>query len=183
MRMFAVLALLTFAASGFFALVATGQLREARGEAGRDAWLATGVAASFSLVLFVVGMEEISWMQRVFSLSTPDALLGLNKQQELNLHNISTGFSELLYYTGSFALLTLAPFIWLYLRKGFALGRLEAFVPSVLVLAGYGGGAVAAALAVRDWLAALPCCWMLRCCWGAAWVAVSMFPAGQAIPI
>ncbi len=63
-------------------------------------------------------------------------------------------------------------------------GRVAAaLLPSVLVLAGYGGGAVAAALAVRDWLAALPCCWMLRCCWGAAWVAVSMFPAGQAIPI
>lgn len=128
-------ALLIFASSVFFALVATGQLRAARGEAGRDAWLATGAAASFSLVLFVVGMEEISWMQRVFGLATPDALLGLNKQQELNLHNISTGFSELLYYTGSFVLLTLVPFIWLYLRKGFALGRLEAFVPSVLVLA------------------------------------------------
>ncbi|KQW62613.1 MULTISPECIES: hypothetical protein [unclassified Ensifer] len=128
-------ALLIFASSVFFALAAMGQLRAARGEADRVAWLAAGAAASFSLVLFIVGMEEISWMQRVFGISTPDALLGLNKQQELNLHNISTGFTELLYYTGSFVLLTLAPFVWLYLRKGFALGRFEAFTPSVLVLA------------------------------------------------
>lgn len=128
-------ALLIFAASAFFAAAAIGQLQSARGGAGRMAWFAACVAGPFSLVLFVVGMEEISWMQRVFSIETPDALLGLNKQQELNLHNISTGFSELLYYTGSFLLLTLAPFVWLYLRKGFSLGRLEAFAPSVLVLA------------------------------------------------
>lgn len=128
-------ALLIIASSVFFALGAIGQLRLAYGGAGRIAWLAACAAGFFSLVLFIVGMEEISWMQRVFSISTPDALLGLNKQQELNLHNISTGFSELLYYTGSFVLLTLAPFIWLYLRNGVALGRLEAFAPSVLVLA------------------------------------------------
>ncbi len=127
-------ALLIFAASAFFAAAATGQLRAARGGAGRVAWLAAGGAGGFSLVLFVVGMEEISWMQRVFMIETPDALLALNKQQELNLHNISTGLSELIYYSGSFVLLTLAPFIWLYLRKGFSLGRLEAFAPSVLVL-------------------------------------------------
>ncbi|WP_457582438.1 hypothetical protein [Ensifer canadensis] len=128
-------ALLIFASSAFFALAAISQVRTARREADRFAWLAAGAAASFSLVLFIVGMEEISWMQRVFSISTPAPLLGLNKQQELNLHNISTGLSELLYYTGSFVLLTLVPFVWLYLRKGFALGRFEAFAPSILVLA------------------------------------------------
>lgn len=128
-------ALLIFTASAFFAAAAIGQLQVTRDEANRTALLAAGAAGVFSFVLFVIGMEEISWMQRVFSIKTPDALLGLNKQQELNLHNISTGFSELLYYTGSFVLLTLAPFVWLYLRKGISLGRFEAFAPSVLVLA------------------------------------------------
>ncbi|WP_104664861.1 hypothetical protein [Ensifer adhaerens] len=127
-------ALLIFAASGFFAAVSVGQIRAARSGEGRAAWIAAGFAALLAFVFFVIGMEEISWMQRVFGIATPDGLLALNKQQELNLHNISTGLSELLYYTGSFFLLTLAPFIWLYLRKSISLGRLDAFAPSVLVL-------------------------------------------------
>ncbi|OCP00253.1 MULTISPECIES: hypothetical protein [unclassified Ensifer] len=128
-------ALLIFIASGFFAAVVAGQLRAARRGAGRSAWIAAGAAALLAAGFFVIGMEEISWMQRVFGFATPEGLLVLNKQQELNLHNISTGLSELLYYTGSFLLLTLAPFIWLYLRKGISFGRLDAFAPSVLVLA------------------------------------------------
>ncbi|KSV76508.1 hypothetical protein N185_15240 [Sinorhizobium sp. GW3] len=128
-------ALLIFVASGFFAFAAVGQVRVARSGMGRRAWMAAAFAALLALCFFVVGMEEISWMQRVFGIATPEGLLALNKQQELNLHNISTGFSELLYYTGSFFLLTLAPFVWLYLRKSISLGRLDAFAPSVLVLA------------------------------------------------
>ncbi|MGO4618716.1 hypothetical protein [Ensifer sp. 2TAB8] len=127
-------ALLIFAACGFLAMAAIGQFRAALAGAERLAWVAAGAAAVLSAGFFVIGMEEISWMQRVFGIVTPEGLLAVNKQQELNLHNIATGFSELLYYTGSFMLLTLAPFIWLYLRKGVSLGRLDAFAPSVLVL-------------------------------------------------
>ena len=127
-------AMLIFIACGFLAAVAASQVRAAWTGAGRLAFVAAGAAAFLSAGFFVIGMEEISWMQRIFGISTPKALLAVNKQQELNLHNISTGFSELLYYTGSFILLTLAPFVWLYLRKGVSLGRLDAFAPSVLVL-------------------------------------------------
>lgn len=35
-----------------------------------------------------VGMEEISWGQRLLSLKTPDALSAVNEQHELNLHNV-----------------------------------------------------------------------------------------------
>lgn len=127
-------ALLIFIVSGFLAAAATGQLRAALAGGERLAWIAASAAALLSAGFFVIGMEEISWMQRIFGISTPEGLLAVNKQQELNLHNISTGFSELLYYTGSFVLLTLAPFIWLHLRKGVSLGRLDAFAPGVLVL-------------------------------------------------
>ncbi|WDZ77367.1 hypothetical protein PWG15_02285 [Ensifer adhaerens] len=127
-------ALLIFVACGFLAAAATGQLRAALAGGERLAWIAASAAALLSAGFFVIGMEEISWMQRVFGIVTPEGLLAINNQQELNLHNISTGLSELLYYTGSFVLLTLAPFIWLHLRKGVSFGRLDAFAPSVLVL-------------------------------------------------
>lgn len=128
-------ALLIFMACGFLAAGAVGQFHAAPSGEGGSTWLAASAAAILSAGFFVIGMEEISWMQRVFGVTTPDGLLVLNKQQELNLHNISTGFSELLYYTGGFMLLTLAPFVWLYLRKSVSLGRLNAFAPSALVLA------------------------------------------------
>jgi len=45
------------------------------------------LAALFALTLFVIGMEEISWMQRIFNIETPAAFAG-NQQQEMNLHNM-----------------------------------------------------------------------------------------------
>jgi hypothetical protein len=44
-------------------------------------------SALFAVTLFVIGMEEISWMQRVFDIETPAAFAG-NQQQEMNLHNM-----------------------------------------------------------------------------------------------
>ncbi len=43
---------------------------------------------ALSLLFFVVGMEEISWGQRLFNIATPDALEQINIQNELTLHNI-----------------------------------------------------------------------------------------------
>jgi hypothetical protein len=41
----------------------------------------------FCAVCFVCLGEEISWGQRIFQLKTPDILLDLNMQKELNIHN------------------------------------------------------------------------------------------------
>ncbi|XUU61299.1 hypothetical protein ACRAQ6_03225 [Erythrobacter sp. HA6-11] len=42
---------------------------------------------------FFIGMEEISWGQRIFDIATPDGFAEINRQQELNLHNLgSTSF-------------------------------------------------------------------------------------------
>jgi hypothetical protein len=38
--------------------------------------------------LFFVAMEEISWGQRIFNISTPDAMLTSNYQGEMNVHNL-----------------------------------------------------------------------------------------------
>jgi hypothetical protein len=45
------------------------------------------LAALFAITLFVIGMEEISWMQRLFNIETPAAFAG-NQQQEMNRHNM-----------------------------------------------------------------------------------------------
>ena len=40
------------------------------------------------VMFFMVAGEEVSWGQRIFNIATPDALVELNVQQEMNLHNI-----------------------------------------------------------------------------------------------
>ncbi|MCV9963013.1 hypothetical protein OIU34_13980 [Pararhizobium sp. BT-229] len=127
-------ALCLFAASLLFALLSVGQFTDARTGGGRQAWIACLAAAFFAFIFFVIGMEEISWMQRVFHVATPDALAELNDQKEFNFHNISTGASELLYYCGAFALLVLFPFAGLFLRRQLGKGPLSAFMPSLFVL-------------------------------------------------
>ena len=52
----------------------------------KSSGLTAGLA--LSLMFFLFGMEEISWGQRIFSWETPEALVPLNDQNELNLHNI-----------------------------------------------------------------------------------------------
>lgn len=58
--------------------------------------------------LLLVGLEEVSWFQRVANFSTPDWLDGINSQREFNLHNVETGLTETLYYLGAFALCVFA---------------------------------------------------------------------------
>lgn len=71
----------------FFALAA----RHER-QSGRLPWFLAGLAA----FCFVVGMEEISWAQRVIGYQAPRYFLENNYQQELNLHNVvDTQFRKL----------------------------------------------------------------------------------------
>ena len=43
-----------------------------------------------ALAFFVVAGEEISWGQRIFDVSTPEAIQDQNRQGEINLHNLET---------------------------------------------------------------------------------------------
>ena len=52
-------------------------------------WVATGALGC----LFVAG-EEISWGQQFFQWTTPDFWLGINDQQETNLHNTSSWLDQ-----------------------------------------------------------------------------------------
>ena len=76
------------------------------------------VSYSFLAVgLFVIGMEEISWGQRLLNLETPSVLKTHNWKGELNLHNIE-GFPLhnayiVVGFYGAFArLLTPGPIKW-----------------------------------------------------------------------
>lgn len=70
-----------------FVLAGAGFLRNAR----RDYRVRGGLpwfAAGLGLFCLLVGIEEISWGQRLFAYQPPEYFLAENFQQELNLHNI-----------------------------------------------------------------------------------------------
>lgn len=75
-----------FTAVGF---VIAGVLTLGSGFAGRG-WVYRLISVVMGLVMVAVGMEEISWGQRIFGFHTPEALSQMNVQSELTLHNVLT---------------------------------------------------------------------------------------------
>lgn len=67
------------------------------------------VALGFAGVFFLIGMEEISWFQRILDIKTPK-ILKANDQDELNLHNLITDPVENAYYFSAFVFFILIPF-------------------------------------------------------------------------
>lgn len=63
-----------------------------------------------AVVLFLIGMEEISWGQRIIGFGTPESFAA-NRQGEVNLHNFATTPITSVYRIGSWALLILLPFL------------------------------------------------------------------------
>ena len=129
-------ALLLLAASGLFAL------RVARGFARRQAAPALALAGLLAAIFFVLGMEEISWMQRIFAFGTPERLAELNWQGEFNLHNVQTDLTELVYYAGAGLFLTVLPLLRDAVPPALARHPLAAFIP------GRGVAAVGAPVAI-----------------------------------
>ena len=85
------LEILHFATMAIGLMVALALLRRLDFETNRllYLWVATGALGCF----FVAG-EEISWGQQFFQWSTPDFWLGINDQQETNLHNTSSWLDQ-----------------------------------------------------------------------------------------
>jgi len=54
---------------------------------------------------FFFAMEEISWGQRIFGLTSPDFFLRLNIEQEVTIHNLYVGINGLYILTNLFILL------------------------------------------------------------------------------
>ncbi len=121
------------AGSGLFAADLLSRLRSRSG----GGWIEDAgilLAGGFSILFFLMAMEEISWMQRIIGFETPGELAEINWQHEFNLHNIQTDLSETLYYFGAGIFLILLPLVaeaaghWLP-------EALSEFVPSRAVVA------------------------------------------------
>jgi hypothetical protein len=70
-----------------------------------------GLAMILAVIMLVIGMEEVSWLQRVFDWRTPGWLREINAQRETNLHNIIISEAENSYYAGAFLLMVVYPFV------------------------------------------------------------------------
>jgi MFS family permease len=91
------------------------------------------LAAVFAFGFFIMGMEEISWFQRVLNIETPDTFKD-NRQKELNLHNFFTNPLENAFYFASFVFLILIPFVHENFRLIKNQNLLSVFIPSRFIL-------------------------------------------------
>jgi hypothetical protein len=94
----------------------------------------------------VLAGEEISWGQRVLGVVTPDDLAGVNKQAEMNVHNIDAGIpSEDLFKIFAFAMgLGGAALAWFTRRSRSPLNRTDWWLvaPPLLTVPGFAGMAL-----------------------------------------
>lgn len=90
--------------------------------------------AAMGAVFLLMGLEEISWGQRLFHWATPAVLKQVNDQGELNIHNISNALLAPLYRWGTVALMvgTVAGWLWLSRRSDTVL---RFFIPHVATVA------------------------------------------------
>lgn len=86
-----------------------------------------------AVLLFVLGMEEISWMQRVFGIATPEALKG-NIQGEINFHNLATNQIGAAHKIVGFVVLILLPFLYIALPERLPIAGFAALMPSRAVI-------------------------------------------------
>ncbi len=70
-------------AIGFFIIPARSKFLKQR--SSKSVYLMT---LAWALLMVVFAGEEISWGQRILLIETPESLMEINKQQELNIHNI-----------------------------------------------------------------------------------------------
>lgn len=85
----------------------------------------------FAFALLFVGLEEISWGQRLFGIESPEFFETYNSQDEITLHNLEW-FRHYLHH-GYIIIGFLGSFSWLVLRQikeKFYAKRLKYFVPS-----------------------------------------------------
>jgi len=120
-------ALLPIAASLLLAWRGAALFMERHGE-GKGVPIVVFLLLS-AAVLFVLGMEEISWMQRVFRIATPEALKS-NIQGEINFHNFATNQIGAAHKIIGFVVLILLPFLYIVLPERLSLAGLANLMPS-----------------------------------------------------
>lgn len=96
-------------------------------------WKIIFISLIMAGVFFIIGIEEISWGQRILSVESSDFFLENNWQGEMNLHNLNTDISKTLYYSGGVLVLVLLPFFTDSIAKLFTKIKLKwmnMFLPS-----------------------------------------------------
>ncbi len=91
------------------------------------------VALLIALCFFVIGMEEISWGQRIFRFDSGAIFLEHNMQAETNLHNFNTHLMMNAFYIVTFIIFIVIPFyrkIVSKLLEKIRLQNLAIFIPS-----------------------------------------------------
>lgn len=91
-----------------------------RAQEGRGA---IAIKIILAALFFCFGMEEISFGQRIFNLKTPEMLMKINYQRELNTHNLFNPYFNLLYPVFNFVMY-------------FVFSKLEKFRPFTVNLLG-----------------------------------------------
>lgn len=102
------------------------------------------ISTLFMLGSFFLGMEEVSWFQRILCMETP-GIFKDNMQQEINIHNFATGIIDNVYYFSAYFFFILVPFIQdrtaLFLKikwlSFFLPGRSVLFVSAILATYNY----------------------------------------------
>lgn len=88
-------AFIYFASAGLIVVV----LRNISTERHSPIWMRFACLTLLLMFLWI-GLEEISYGQRIIDFKTPEALASLNQQKEFNLHNMATGFFNRVFSAG-----------------------------------------------------------------------------------
>lgn len=127
-------------ASALFAMVAAGFMAAASWRRWRHrgavpvSWLTLVVLVGLGGTFLLLGLEEVSWFQRVLDVESPDAFINRNAQQELNLHNFATVATGNAFYGGSFVFCVGIPFLLVDRMLPARLAFLAPAMPSLAVL-------------------------------------------------
>lgn len=128
----------------------TGFIRNRR----RGPWPARYFLLGWAALLFFLGMEEISWGQRVFGVETPEFLASRNLQNETNLHNLSTLDFNRLFYSSVFLVGVALPSLTvLSSRFNSIVGRLDIQLPQPQLIVPF---ILAFTFASPEWMVTAP---------------------------
>ncbi len=129
-------AVLCFVAAAMVAAAAMNHWRAGRaGQPSRSQGWLTGLAlAGFAAGLVLLGLEEVSWFQRVLEIESPEVFINRNGQKETNFHNMATTATGNGYYIGGFLFCIAAPFVFEGRRLPRRSAWLQPLIPSVTVL-------------------------------------------------
>lgn len=99
----------------------------------KKSYLRGTFALLMAVAFFVIGMEEISWMQRILDIEPGEFFMQNNIQKETNFHNLNTSLAMMVFSTIVFIVFTVVPFLKKpigHMLDRLRLSKLKVFIPS-----------------------------------------------------